>query len=148
MAGVDLPDYSNEKTRAAEAKLTPFIYDTEMSKSPSFQDVISRGPYQLDNGAVYIGEWNQEGMRQGKGIQIWADGSKYEGFWKNDMANGKGRLIHQDGDVYEGAWLDDKAHGKGVYQHMNGAKYEGDWEADKQHGFGVEVWPDGARYEG
>ena len=46
---------------------------------------------------------------------MWNDGSKYEGFWKNDMANEKGRLLHADGDVYEGEWLDDKAHGKGHY---------------------------------
>jgi hypothetical protein len=44
-------------------------------------------------------------------MQIWKDGSKYEGYWKFDMANGKGRLIHSDGDVYEGEWLNDKAHG-------------------------------------
>jgi len=43
---------------------------------------------------------------------VWKDGSKYEGYWKNDMANGKGRLIHSDGDVYEGEWLNDKAHGR------------------------------------
>ena len=36
-------------------------------------------------------------MREGKGTQIWRDGSKYEGYWGNDMANGAGRLIHADG---------------------------------------------------
>jgi hypothetical protein len=40
--------------------------------------------------------------RDGMGIQIWPDGSKYEGYWKADKANGRGRLIHADGDVYEG----------------------------------------------
>lgn len=50
-------------------------------------------------------------MRDGEGIQTWADGSLYEGYWKNDKANGRGRLIHADGDVYEGEWKDDKAHG-------------------------------------
>ena len=43
-------------------------------------------------------------MRQGRGMLIWKDGSKYEGYWKNDMTDGKGRLIHSDGDVYEGEW--------------------------------------------
>jgi hypothetical protein len=42
---------------------------------------------------------------------IWANGSFYEGYWRNDKANGNGRLIHADGDVYEGEWRDDKAHG-------------------------------------
>ena len=29
-------------------------------------------------------------VREGKGIQIWADGSKYEGWWKQNKACGKG----------------------------------------------------------
>jgi hypothetical protein len=49
--------------------------------------------------------------REGRGKQIWPDGSLYEGFWRNDKANGKGRLIHSDGDVYEGDWVNDKAEG-------------------------------------
>lgn len=40
---------------------------------------------------------------------MWADGSRYEGYWKQDKANGRGRLIHADGDVYEGDWKDDKS---------------------------------------
>jgi hypothetical protein len=43
-------------------------------------------------------------IREGRGIQIWRDGSRYEGYWKNNRANGRGRLIHADGDVYEGEW--------------------------------------------
>lgn len=41
-------------------------------------------------------------MRDGEGTQIWPDGSKYVGHWKNDMADGKGRFIHADGDYYLG----------------------------------------------
>ena len=94
----------------------------------SAKDLISRGPYLLDNEAVYHGQWTRMGMREGIGIQLWKDGSKYEGSWKNDKANGYGRLIHSDGDVYTGEWLDDKAHGRGTYEHTDGAKYIGDWK--------------------
>ena len=38
-------------------------------------------------------------IRDGRGVQIWLDGSRYEGYWKNNKANGRGRLIHADGDV-------------------------------------------------
>lgn len=76
----------------------------------------------LENGARYEGEWNKSsGEREGYGKQVWADGSMYEGYWKNSKANGKGRLIHADGDTYEGEWKDDKAHGYGVYIHTDGA---------------------------
>jgi hypothetical protein len=141
----EIPDYSNIATREAEKKFGQFKYDADFSDE--FQR-IRRGAVELENGAIYIGEWNQKGERHGKGVQIWNDGSKYEGYWRRDKANGKGRLIHADGDMYEGEWIDDKAHGKGVYLHTDGAKYVGEWKEDKQHGKGIETWPDGARYEG
>lgn len=125
----EMPDYSNQATKETEKNLGQFVYDSP--ETPSGKGLIQRGPYELDNGAIYVGEWTKEGLRHGKGLQIWKDGSKYEGYWKNDMANGKGRLIHSDGDVYEGEWYNDKAHGKGIYIHMDGAKYNGDWKEDK-----------------
>ena len=141
-----MPNYGNACTILTEQRLGNFVYD--QPDTPTTKTLKKRGPYELDNGAIYVGEWTADGQRHGQGIQVWKDGSKYEGYWKHDMANGKGRLIHSDGDVYEGEWLDDKAHGKGTYIHMDGARYAGDWREDKQHGYGVETWPDGARYEG
>ncbi len=44
-------------------------------------------------------------------MQIWPDGSMYEGWLQDSKANGFGRLIHADGDVYNGCWFNDKAHG-------------------------------------
>jgi hypothetical protein len=52
---------------------------------------------------VYYGEWSTEyNQRHGRGIQVWTDGSRYEGYWKRDKANVNGKLIHADGDIYEG----------------------------------------------
>lgn len=75
-------------------------------------------------------------VRTGKGVLIWPDGSKYEGYFKNNKANGRGRLIHANGEVYEGEWLDDKANGTGVHTHLDGATYSGEWKNDLQHGHG------------
>ena len=141
----EVPDYSNPATKTASMKYGSFNYNDIPSDGVK---VFKRGPVELDNGAIYIGEWNESNQRHGRGEQIWTDGSKYEGSWKCDKANGKGRLIHADGDVYSGDWLDDKAHGSGTYLHTDGAKYEGEWKDDKQDGRGVESWPDGARYDG
>jgi len=108
-----------------------------------------RSPVTFDNGSVYTGEWNAvTGVREGRGIQHWPDGSVYEGLWERDRANGKGRLVHANGDVYEGQWVDDKAQGRGVYVHVDGSRYVGDWMTDLQHGLGVETWPDGSKYKG
>ena len=62
-----------------------------------------RQPVEYENKAVYYGEWNiSSNQRYGRGIQTWIDGSRYEGYWKNDKANIRGKLIHADGDIYEG----------------------------------------------
>jgi hypothetical protein len=99
--------------------------------------VSLRAQVEYENKSIYYGEWNVEkNQRHGRGIQYWLDGSKYEGYWKNDKANVRGRLIHADGDIYEGEWLDDKAHGYGSYTHTDGARYEGNWREDKQDGLG------------
>jgi len=103
----------------------------------------------LDSGAKYKGYLNAETKeKDGFGIQIWIDGSKYVGYWKSSKANGFGRLIHADGDVYEGYWNEDKANEYGIYTHLDGAKYSGYWKNDMQHGRGIETWSDGAKYEG
>ena len=103
---------------------------------------------QMENGALYSGEWDKNGKRHGRGVQLLPDGSKYIGYWIDDKANKKGKLVHRDGDIYEGEWLYDKANGYGVYSHIDGAIYEGYWKDDKQEGKGKEIWPDGNSYEG
>ena len=61
----EMPDHSNEVTRATELKLGPFIFDKIESPRPF--SIIDRGPYELDNGAIYHGQWTEDGHREGKG---------------------------------------------------------------------------------
>ena len=121
-------------------------------KYPPLDDGIEvevRSPAEFSNNVIYFGEWDKNNdLRHGRGIQVWADGAKFSGCWKNGKACGKGILQHSDGDIYEGDWLDDKPWGYGIYTHLDGTKYEGEWKDDKQHGRGKEVWPDGTSYEG
>ena len=49
----ELPDHSNDATRATEIRLGAFVYDKD--EDFEFSDIISRGPYELDNGAIYHG---------------------------------------------------------------------------------------------
>lgn len=133
-------------------KLGDFKYNNSKEEEPfglDAKNIEKRKMVTFDHGIKYLGEWNKiTELKEGKGLQIWPDGSQYEGFWKRNMANGRGRLVHSDGDVYIGDWVDDKAHGYGVYLHYDGAKYEGYWVNDKQCGKGKETWTDGAVFEG
>jgi hypothetical protein len=57
---------------------------------------VLKGPLQYENGIIYKGKWNiSEDCKDGQGVQVWPDGSKYEGYWKYNQANGQGRLIHR-----------------------------------------------------
>ena len=80
-----VPNYSNPDTRATEQRLGPFKY--EIPKEETETNLENRGPFELDNEAIYVGQWNKEGLRHGKGVQIWPDGSKYEGYWKIGRAH-------------------------------------------------------------
>ena len=139
-------NYDNQDVQRIRQQLGPFDYQQDPGGLGQRE---TRPLVSLENGARYQGEWLRgAGVRQGKGVQIWPDGSLYEGWWRDNKANGKGRLVHADGDIYDGFWKDDKAHGFGIYSHLDGARYEGFWREDKQHGHGLETWPDGASYEG
>ena len=57
--------------------------------------------YSLSEGQIYSGQWNENtNTKEGYGLQVWPDGSKFEGFWFDDKAKGYGRFILADGDVY------------------------------------------------
>ena len=114
--------------------MPPFEYTRPGELTEAYLKVprVSREKVLLADNEEYIGEWHEiHNKRDGRGYQIWSDGSIYEGYWANDKANGRGRLIHGDGDIYDGEWKDDKAHGYGIYLHSDGAKYDGSWLNDQ-----------------
>mmetsp|Transcript_5296 Transcript_5296/g.4490 ORF Transcript_5296/g.4490 Transcript_5296/m.4490 type:complete len:146 (+) Transcript_5296:52-489(+) len=82
----------------------------------------------LGAGVIYVGEINtKDGVRDGKGKITFADGSTYEGFFKESRPNGKGRFTNADGDVYEGDWVEGKCHGHGNFYSASGGIYSGEW---------------------
>ena len=48
-------------------------------------------------------------MDHGSGVLVWVDGSKYEGYWKNDEANDEGTFYWPDGRKYKEEWQNLKA---------------------------------------
>src|SRR3990167_6354002 len=72
--------------------------------TPSQEVLDSFQPIYFDNGGVYQGEWRDNMLRHGYGVQTTQDGAKHEGFWKDDKADGWGRKTFPEGDIYEGMW--------------------------------------------
>ena len=104
-------NYDNPNVLEQRNDLGPFNYD-DKAYEVTLGNVEDRPEEMLENAAKYKGEWLLgSNIRQGRGMQVWPDGSMYEGYWRENKANGNGRLIHADGDVYNGMWQDDKAHG-------------------------------------
>lgn len=93
-----LPNLQTKESLEIEEELGKFQYDDTINYE---NDLIEVGPMQLGNGAVYIGTvTKKDNLREGRGVQIWKDGSKYEGHWFQDCAKGPGRLIHDTGAFY------------------------------------------------
>ena len=56
-----------------------------------------------------------KGIRHGKGVYKYDDGTTYTGNWVHGKKHGQGRLEMASGEVYDGEWKDDKMHGYGVH---------------------------------
>jgi hypothetical protein len=52
----EMPDFSNEATRATEKQVGQFNWDGDEAQYGT--DLVVRGPYELDNGAIYEGAWS------------------------------------------------------------------------------------------
>lgn len=80
-------------------------------------EVEVKQPVKYENKSIYYGEWDIKNMkRHGRGILLWSDGSKFQGYFKDDKVNIRGKLIHSEGNYYEGEWVNDKV--EGIYIHI------------------------------
>lgn len=64
--------------------------------------------------------------------------------------HGQGSYFYADGSQYEGNWKNGQKHGQGVYIFANGARYEGELKENNMHGHGSFVYPSssGVRFDG
>jgi hypothetical protein len=62
------------------------------------------------------------GKKEGKGVLKEANGTTYEGEFKDNEKTGQGRYIYKD-KTYEGPFLAGKFHGRGKLRYGNGDYY-------------------------
>lgn len=109
-----------------------------------FNDLLVEGEVTiLENGAFYIGEWENNKIN-GKGHMI-QESTYYKGEFKEGIPNGKGFILQSNGNSYTGDFLNGKYHGFGTFNMKEtNYSYKGDWVNGKQQGEGTEKWLDGA----
>ena len=106
-----------------------------------------KGILYTHNGDYYKGEFS-EGKKNGQGNIIYANGTKYEGTFKNDYHDGYGKLMQSNGEIYEGEWKKGKINGKGMRIHSNGNKYIGNYVNNVRNGNGHLIFVNGESYNG
>lgn len=104
---------------------------------------------EVNEGGNYEGYVTEsKDMRDGQGFVLWADGSIYDGWWKDDKPHGNGIKVFINGDAYVGSFRAGKMSGKGTYYKADNSKYEGEWQDNLQNGNGTQTWSDNHSYEG
>lgn len=51
----------------------------------------------LDDGNLFTGLFDKDGIRNGKGIKVYTNGATYKGVWINDKRHGEGIKTWADG---------------------------------------------------
>jgi hypothetical protein len=88
------------------------------------------------------------GIKSGKGVYRWLDGTKYDGEWYKDREHGFGIKQYANGDCYHGEWKEGLFHGQGIYEWENGERFEGSWQDNLEHGYGTKTYTDGSIQKG
>lgn len=63
---------------------------------------------------VYEGSWAND-KKQGLGVMVYADGTKYHGNWERNKFSGQGAFYYANGDIYAGEWARGQKNGTGTY---------------------------------
>lgn len=125
-----------------------------------------------NEGHKYYGDIRStDRLPHGRGVMLYADGSRYGGEWKDGTQHGKGVMITATFE-YEGDWDSDKMHGTGTihYKHNSGVvglvvrgiqllspfeqvnkplEYRGEFhKVHHRHGHGQMTYENGDAYEG
>lgn len=95
----------------------------------------------------YRGEM-KNGVKHGRGVLKFSDGSEYNGEFVDSKMTGKGKKTWADNRVYDGDWVDGKMEGQGTFTWEDGKRYRGAYHQNKKHGYGELYYTNGDVYKG
>ncbi len=151
--------YTSQVLLLTECKLKVFnkedAYDYDISKEEiddmEDETKLIYEPGVVEEGHLYYGGRNKDTFtKQGFGVQLFSNGSKYEGYWKDDKYNCFGRFIDVNGIIKEGNFIDGYLNGKGkefTYIKQDNYIYFGDFKNSQKHGYG-ELSNNDSNYKG
>lgn len=111
----EISDLLNKNAKVSALLRTHGLLFEKLQKDHKIDKSSIQGPIKSSTGQIFMGEIDSSGKKQGLGMQIWQDGSIYEGFFYNDKPHKYGRSIDLLGNMYVGEWLNGTFCGKGSY---------------------------------
>eukprot|EP00093_Oithona_nana_P015136 15136.XXX_1087108_1086333_1 [CDS] Oithona nana genome sequencing. len=102
------------------------------------------GMYTFNDGSRYIGDFDNDGVKCGKGHMEAPNGSTYEGQFQKGLPNGLGVMRFPDSSRYEGEFMQGWFHGHGIYTTIDGTKFEGEFRGGRLWGKGLLSYSDGS----
>jgi hypothetical protein len=91
----------------------------------------------------------QNPPREGRGVQVFSDCTRFEGTWLNGQLHGPGKKQWARGDAFEGTFVNGAITGPdGVRVWADGRRYRGNFYNNQPAGRGELTLPDGTVYTG
>ena len=104
------------------------------------------GVYSVKSFSLH-GYWESEYLN-GIAIEVWEDGTYFQGEYKDNKKNGIGLYRWPDGTIYQGEFKDGQMNGLGIMLYSNDCIFSGEIENGFMHGFGSFSWGNGCMYIG
>lgn len=101
------------------------------------------------DGSMYVGEWNSDSQKHGRGKLMYSNKTEYIGQFEHGLHSGSGVLLIPDtsnkslSHKYEGDFKNGCFDGFGVFTRSDGMKYEGEFKDGNITGFGLVTFSDG-----
>ena len=111
---------SNRNQRNCEMIKTINIFENTVDQN------IRKICFKKDNKKIED-EFEQNLLRNGFGVQIFKDGSKFKGMFKNNIVNGKGELLYNNGTKVVGKWKDNVLT-SGTIHYESGTSFKGEFQ--------------------
>jgi len=86
-----------------------------------------KGRLEIRSGEMFEGEWSN-GLLEGTGVHVDAEGNRHEGMFQAGVPNGEGRYLARTGEIFEGTFKDGLRQGKGRMRLAGGTVYESEWD--------------------